>query len=136
MNWWPHLVCIHMYTHYVLRLYYICTYISNDCIDPHQINNEKYDYPLLVVKYVSLFWVLTILDQIRNISVCVCLCICSYLIIYMCVRKTPRRYKNHLPLMEQDLPFTFFWFVYYIYYANINTISYYMYVHIYIYIII
>ena len=134
MNWWPHLVCIHMYTHYVLRLYYICTYISNDCIDPHQINNEKYDYPLLVVKYVSLFWVLTILDQIRNISVCVCLCICSYLIIYICVCEKPREDTKIICHSWNRICLLHFFGLYiiYIYYANINTISYYMYVHIYI----
>ena len=97
-------VYTYVYTLCVKVILYLHVY-SNDCIDPHQINNEKCDYPLLVVKYVSLFWVFTILDQIRDISVCVCLCICSYLIIYiyMCVCvcvKTPRRYKNHLPLME------------------------------------
>ena len=110
-------VYTYVYTLCVKVILYLHVY-SNDCIDPHQINNEKCDYPLLVVKYVSLFWVLTILDQIRDISVCVCLCICSYLIIYIyvCV-KNPEKIQKSFTTHGIGFAFSilFGWYVIYNY---------------------
>lgn len=111
-------VYTYVYTLCVKVILYLHVY-SNDCIDPHQINNEKCDYPLLVVKYVSLFWVFTILDQIRDISVCVCLCICSYLIIYICacVCENPEKIQKSFTTHGIGFAFSilFGWYVIYNY---------------------